>query len=90
MKAQRYLLIVLWIAAIFALVGGCTAEQLAKSEEYRQLVSKATTHPVAVMVENSVPYGPLAGAVGTLGLLAWGLLNQALKKHRTETAKKAA
>jgi hypothetical protein len=96
MKAQRYLLIVLWIAAIFALVG-CSAEQMSRYEAEHPktvgVVDKAAEFANGVVHDplvNSTAQGFPGGSavVGVIGMLAgwWLKHRQAVKGTTSSTA----
>ncbi len=79
--------VALILLGIVSAMTGCTEAQLTKSEQLRQQVATATTQPIPVAIESSVPYGPLAGAIGAIMIGGWGLLNDALRRHRNAQAK---
>jgi hypothetical protein len=95
MKAQRYLLIVLWIAAIFALAGlaGCASmgqwekdhpKQMGFLDKTAEVLNGVVHDPVVNGTAQGVPGGSIA--VGVLGAgLGWYIKHRQGVKGTTST-----
>jgi len=75
-------LAVLFCVLVLVAISGCTESQLSKSEQLQKQVAAATTQPIPVAIESSVPYGPLAGTIGALVLGTWAAINVEMRKNR--------
>lgn len=67
---------------------GCSAlgQWLGTSERYQQAAQRATTNPIVIAAETSLPYGKIAGGAAGAILAGWLIVNRVLRRAQTAQA----